>query len=112
MVVMRSEFQPFGATQLVRRTRANEFAHWSRIVAMMCVMSDPIAVPEPHDIPGGLDSKLDLEVGADDGPDIVEGVPEDEPDLSTLRLRETPFRTPHAGERLSEEQLERDVEWS
>jgi hypothetical protein len=67
--------------------------------------------PEPNYVPGGIDSQADLVVGADDGPDILQGASEDEPDLAdVLRAGPVPFRTPVPGARLTEEQLEREIE--
>jgi hypothetical protein len=73
-------------------------------------MDDPDETREPNRLPYELDSEADLIVGADDGPDILRGVAEDEPELSTVELRETAFRTPQVGERLSDDELERDLE--
>jgi hypothetical protein len=67
--------------------------------------------PDPHHIPGGPDSEADLRAGADNSPDILQGIPEDEPELADVELTgPVPFRTPVPGARLTEEQLERDVE--
>lgn len=74
-------------------------------------MTDANPLPEPNYVPGGIDSERDLLAGADNGPDILQGVAEDEPDLeSVIKPGVIPFRTPTPGERLSEEQLERDIE--
>ena len=68
-------------------------------------------IPEPNYVPGGVDSQADLIAGADNGPDILQGLSEDEPDLeSVIHTGPVPFRTPVASARLSEEQLERDLE--
>jgi hypothetical protein len=69
------------------------------------------STPEPNHVPGGLDSAGDFEAGADNGPDILQGVSEDEPDLdSVIHHDSISFRTPVAGERLTDDELERDVE--
>lgn len=75
-------------------------------------MSDEAALrPEPHRTPGGVDSEADLEAGGDDGPDILQGIAENEPDLaSEIRPGAIPFRAPVAGARLTEQQLESDVD--
>jgi hypothetical protein len=73
-------------------------------------MTDPFPPSEPHAVPGGIDSEADLVVGADDSPDILAGTAEDEADLGTVTLHDTPFRTPHAGQHLSEDELERDLD--
>jgi hypothetical protein len=65
---------------------------------------------EPNEPRYPIDSEADLIVGADDGPDILQGVEEDEPDLSSVPLHETAFRTPQAGARLTDEQLEKDLD--
>jgi hypothetical protein len=72
-------------------------------------MSDNNGFPEPNRVPGGLHSESDLAVGADDSPDILYGVEDDEPELASVPLHDSPFRTPHAGSRLSAEQLETDL---
>jgi hypothetical protein len=67
--------------------------------------------PEPNRVPGGIDSQADLVAGADNGPDILQGLSENEPDLAEVEhAGPIPFRTPVAGARLTEEQLERDLE--
>jgi hypothetical protein len=67
--------------------------------------------PEPNSVPGGLDSERDLIANADDSPDILQGGSDGEADLDSVTLADSvPFRRPVAGSRLSEEQLERDVE--
>ena len=73
-------------------------------------MSDLNDNREPNRAWNELDSESDLRAGADDSPDILQGVEEDEPDLSSESLHATSFRTPHAGERLTEQQLEADIE--
>jgi hypothetical protein len=74
-------------------------------------MTNSTPLPEPNHVPGGVDSEQDLLANADNGPDILQGQSEDEPDLeSVIRHDAIPFRTPVAGERLTDEQLERDVE--
>jgi hypothetical protein len=74
-------------------------------------MTNSTPLPEPNHVPGGLDSEADLRTGADDSPDILQGVAEDEPDLeSVIKHDAVPFRKPVAGQRLTEEQLEHDVE--
>ncbi len=74
-------------------------------------MSNITPLPEPNYVPGGIDSEQDLRAGADNGPDILQGIAEDEPDLeSAIKPGEIPFRTPTAGDRLTEEQLERDID--
>lgn len=74
-------------------------------------MTHTTPLPEPNYVPGGIDSEQDLLAGADNGPDILQGVSEDEPSLeSVIKPGEIPFRTPLAGERLSEEELERDID--
>jgi hypothetical protein len=74
-------------------------------------MTNTTPLPEPNYVPGGIDSEQDLRSGADDGPDILQGVAEDEPDLeSVIKHDAVPFRTPVAGQRLTEEQLEHDID--
>ncbi|HEY1530328.1 MAG TPA: hypothetical protein VGF80_05895 [Galbitalea sp.] len=73
-------------------------------------MSDSSTFPEPNLVPGGLDGELDLETGADDGPDVLYGVEEVEPDLASISLHDSPFRAPRPGSRLSAEQLETDLD--
>ena len=73
-------------------------------------MTDAELFPEPRRVPGGVDSEADLISGADNGPDILYGVEEDEPDLGSIPLHDVPFRTPHAGERLSDAELEHDLD--
>jgi hypothetical protein len=67
--------------------------------------------PEPNYVPGGIDSEHDLTVGADNGPDILQGSSEDEPELADVEHHgDLPFRTPVAGQRLTPEQLEHDIQ--
>ena len=74
-------------------------------------MTNTTPLPEPNSVPGGVDSQQDLLVGADDSPDILQGIAEDEPDLeSVIKHDAVPFHRPVAGERLTEEQLERDLD--
>ncbi len=74
-------------------------------------MTNTTPLPEPNYVPGGIDSEQDLRIGADDSPDILQGFAQDEPDLeSVIKPGAIPFRTPMAGQRLSEEQLERDID--
>jgi hypothetical protein len=74
-------------------------------------MTNSTPLPEPNYVPGGLDSEDDLRVGADNGPDILQGTAPDEPDLESVITHDNiPFRTPVAGARLTEEQLERDID--
>jgi hypothetical protein len=74
-------------------------------------MTNSPLTPEPNDVPVGLDTEDDLRTGADNGPDILQGIAEDEPDLeSVVKHDSVPFRTPVAGQRLTEEQLEHDIE--
>lgn len=65
---------------------------------------------EPHKPWDELDSEADLLTGADDSPDILQGIEEDEPELDSASLHDTPFRTPHVGDRLTEAQLEADLD--
>ena len=74
-------------------------------------MTNSTPLPEPNYVPGGIDSEDDLRTGADNGPDILQGSSENEPDLESVISRDDiPFRTPVAGERLTEEQLESDID--
>ncbi len=74
-------------------------------------MTTSTPLPEPNRVPGGLDSERDLLANADNGPDILQGPAEDEPDLvSEISPDAVPFRTPVAGQRLTEDQLEHDIE--
>lgn len=74
-------------------------------------MTNSTPLPEPSYVPGGLESEDDLRIGADNGPDILQGSAEDEPELeSVIRHDAVPFRTPVAGEHLTDEQLEADLE--
>jgi hypothetical protein len=74
-------------------------------------MTNSTPLPEPNHVPGGIDSERDLRANADNGPDILQGIGEDEPDIeSVIHHEDVPFRTPVAGERLTEEQLERDID--
>jgi hypothetical protein len=73
-------------------------------------MTDPTNSREPHGDWNDIDSQSDLIANADDSPDILQGVDEDEPAVDSASLHETAFRTPHAGDRLTEEQLEADVD--
>jgi hypothetical protein len=73
-------------------------------------MTDANDNREPNRLWNDLDSESDLRTGADDSPDILQGVEEDEPELQSASLHETPFRAPRAGERLTQEQLEADID--
>jgi len=73
-------------------------------------MTDANDNREPNRTWNALDGEADLRAGADDSLDILQGVSEDEPELDLSKLHATAFRTPHAGERLTEEQLEADVD--
>jgi hypothetical protein len=74
-------------------------------------MTNSTPLPEPNYVPGGIDSENDLRTGADNGPDILQGIGEDEPELeSVISDADVPFRTPVAGQRLTEEQLEHDLD--
>jgi hypothetical protein len=74
-------------------------------------MTNSMPLPEPNYVPGGIDSEQDLRANADNGPDILQGIAEDEPDIeSVITHDDIPFRKPVAGERLTEEQLERDID--
>ncbi len=74
-------------------------------------MTNTTPLPEPNYVQGGIDSESDLRIGADDGPDILQGIAEDEPDLESLITHDAvAFRRPVAGEHLTEEQLERDID--
>jgi hypothetical protein len=67
--------------------------------------------PEPNHVRGGIDSQADLLAGADNGPDILQGVSDDEPALADVEhAGPVPFRTPIAGDRLTADQLERDLD--
>jgi hypothetical protein len=62
-------------------------------------------------VPGGIDSESDLRIGADDGPDILDGPADAASDTTSATLADhVPFRRPIAGQRLTDEQLERDIE--
>lgn len=76
----------------------------------MTAMNDTSERPEPNSVPGGIDSETDLRTGADDSPDILQGPPEDEPELSSLTLKKTSFRIPRPGARLTEDELEREID--
>ncbi len=51
-------------------------------------------LPGPNQIPGGIDSERDLRANADNGPDILQGIGKDEPDIeSVIHHGDVPFRT-------------------
>jgi hypothetical protein len=76
-------------------------------------MSDSTpGIPDRDDIERGIDSEQDLLTGADDSPDVFEGSSEDEPDLESVIDHDKPsvFRTPVAGQRLTDDELEKDLD--
>jgi hypothetical protein len=71
--------------------------------------SEPLS-PRPLHFPEDISSDAELHEGPSDGPDVLSGIEEDEPDLESLDLRhDLPIHRPEVDHRLTESELQSDL---